>query len=379
MSAIGPSKALSIKLIASEEISGAILTHNLDRNTNLGIFAKTVSYLSLREFHLLNRVSKTWRDALHTRVCVCHDIEIRGRLDLREFSKIPPLDIGNETFQNQDPTGKVLNAYFFMQLESMSKQEKLNYLQKLTLEQRERIQTLKLDKEVTDNDVVGFLTLCPNVRSLTVISSLITGSFLLEVPDQLTQLKLVGVNLKVRPLESELGRFVELVSLEVNSKSLSSAWLQCLPSSSPLQSLTLTSDELRDDDIGRALSKCKFLIFLKIEAPNIEGSFLQEVGTEIVTLNLKGNGFLSAYLAEPLQKNTLKKLTVHSDKLTTDFLEWVLANRSLEFLVTTKMDLEKETDALLQQIHTRVSLIKFCNLKRHFLQELEKRGIFLNP
>ncbi|MGD2169636.1 MAG: hypothetical protein PVI40_05305 [Chlamydiota bacterium] len=171
-------------------------------STSAAVFPKVIwgnimSFLPPEEQILNSRVSRTWYNVFKTNLgqfALMRAISSSRRCAYFFVTKKTKLIdhlitlTYNEVFNpNSKFTGELLSTIIECKFEEVPSKA-IEYLHDLTEKQRAMIQTLQFSKsyfsDFTDEQVVELITLCPNLKSLTLTEFSITGECFAHIPDE---------------------------------------------------------------------------------------------------------------------------------------------------------------------------------------------------
>lgn len=323
--------------VFNQTILNVILGLPLDLRTP--VLSRVVPYLTLKENALVVRVSKRWEEAAQT--TRTKNLYLFGRLQscssVSFFGNSPFLPIQERTFRYLDPTGKELGCYLEKRLSAeKSKREAFDFLKNLTPEQREYIQTLELLsfclRDVEDDDVSHFLTLCPNVRFLSLNSTVATGAFLSHFKGNLIKLTFLGNQIDEDEIKGCVKANPELIELMIVSENISGRFLEELSDLSKLKVFSFRSNQAQDSFLNQ-VSKMSSLESLCVISNQVSGSFLKSVPVSLKKLRLESEQLKDLYLSLVFLKCPyLELLDIHSNSLQGSFLSVLSSTNQIKQL-----------------------------------------------
>ncbi|PIS01841.1 MAG: hypothetical protein COT84_00505 [Chlamydiae bacterium CG10_big_fil_rev_8_21_14_0_10_35_9] len=297
------------------------MTASINFSLSVNMWAKTISFLAPEQQLIASQVSKLWKNASQVPLC---------RLALMQ--SISNLQLGQRcTFVKQEPQlieylvnlefNEVLDPYHKSKGEFLARiieskfesgvSNAMNYLRSLSEENRKLIKSLGFrclpdpNLDFTEEQVGEILSLCPNLKSLTLSGSSITGECLAVISEknQLEKLCLVNCrNLNEGFLNDFFQKAAHLKELDLSKTNITGECLANILKENQLEKL--------------CLERCK----------NLEEQFLAEFFQKAICLkevNLSFSNTTGEGLAHiPHHQNQLEKLCLkYCENLQEGFLK----------------------------------------------------------
>ncbi|MGD2170327.1 MAG: F-box protein, partial [Chlamydiota bacterium] len=283
------------------------MTTSINLSLPLDVWAKTISFLVPKEQLAVSRVNTLWRQAFHMPICQLTlmqsiaklPLSVR-RISLELYSPLIEHLINLQFNEVLDPHNKHKGEFLAQIIESKfeyGSSNAMEYLRTLSEENRKAITFLNfqccaavLSLDLTDEQVEEILLLCPNLKSLTLEFSCITGEGLAHILEQ-NQLEKICLKLCLNLDERFLrGFFQKAVCLKEVDLSESNT----------------TGEGFAHILEQNQLEKICLKLCLNLDERFLRGFFQKAVCLKEVDLsgsNTTGEGF-----AHILEKNQLEKL-----------------------------------------------------------------------
>ncbi|MGD2169637.1 MAG: hypothetical protein PVI40_05310 [Chlamydiota bacterium] len=324
------------------------------------IWGNIMSFLPPEEQILNSRVSRTWYNVSKTNLGQfalmraissskwCAYLLITRKPEL--IDRLITLAYNEVLNPNSKFTGEFLSAIIECKFE-IAPSEVVEYLHDLTEKQRAMVETLQFPynflHEFTDEQVAEIIKLCPNLKSLALTKSNITGECFAHIPDgcHLEKLCLPSCeNLNEIFLAQLLSKVAYLKILDLSYTKITGECLAQIPKRNYVERFDLSGcKNLNEIFLAQFLSKAAKLKELDLCGVNITGKCLAYVpeennlerlilqlccelkeglfkeffrlkGAHLKELNLSNTKITGECLAHVPEKNCLKKLYLSSCK-----------------------------------------------------------------
>ncbi|PIS00928.1 MAG: hypothetical protein COT84_05050 [Chlamydiae bacterium CG10_big_fil_rev_8_21_14_0_10_35_9] len=320
------------------------------------ILSTIISFLPPdQQLQIINsRLSKIWNQA-------SLNLTVQFNL-MRSILKLPPKKINelvqrrfglithlvNQTFNECLTPSKFKGELLSKVIESrFGKHSAIMYLQGLSPEQREMIETLKLSAYFAlEDEVTKIIELCPNLKSLTLNVPNITGECLAKISKQNQLEKLYLGSRCDRLVEQFLAVFfreaTHLKEVDLSYTNTTGEGLSHIEKNQLNKALLRGCKALSDDNLGVFFSKALDLIEVDLEGTEITGSAFDQVpiGSRLEKLSLKlCVNFNEDFLPHLLRLTHLKVIDLSCTPITGKYLDIIASeNKNLEKLFLKKCE-----------------------------------------
>jgi len=350
----------------------------IDVNTQSGFLSKIESYLTAKDQAATFRVCKLWNQISQERLCRREQVKALGDLNITLHETIPDLPTSHETLDPNFP--EILAKYLGKRLSIKTQDERIAYLHKLSDEQKRCVQNLSLVR-VSDEQITELLSFFPNLKSLEIHSSNLTGAFLNSHPicSQLESLRLAGRGIE----EGNLIAFItgntclKTLGITFRAGNIRGNFIRSISENNKLENLTLICDALRENELIHLLTKCPHLDRLEVNALRLTSHFLTEIegSSSLKALSWRGYRFLAQDASIiPSKYPDLKNVEILAYDMSPELLVYLNENDKLENLLTyiSRHSIKSLSRSSLEAILRKMRNVTW-NQKTDFLNELARR------
>ncbi|MGD2170309.1 MAG: hypothetical protein PVI40_08730, partial [Chlamydiota bacterium] len=237
------------------------------------IWSKVASFLPPKRQTLISLVAKDFLNAFQSLECRCAFMHSLSKHEINlifdHHSEVITSLINQQFHQSINPDSKFTKEFLSKVVESRFMKgafHAIDYLQSLNEEQRDKIENLCFSChrfDFTDDEVAQIIILCPNLMSLTLNNSKITGAGLAQIPGNNTLKKLVLKNcehLNEASLEEFFSKATHLQEITLYNLPITGRCLSNISEENQLKRLSLLNcNHLNDDSLTDVFSKATHL------------------------------------------------------------------------------------------------------------------------